>query len=222
MAISFHYMFSCPACRAVLILANQIKIKFNLINVDLPAGDHQSVEFMKVNPQKLVPVIDDNGFILAESRAIMAYLINQYAPGHDLYPFDAKKRAVIDRTLFLTAELFNRGKDVARPLFYENIWPPSKEAVKNYLELLKVLEQLKGDNKFLAGDKMSIADISMVNDIPMMKDVMGLDIRTVAPNLCKWSAMMEHALPDYQEFVRKPVMKVKDRLETRFGHELRP
>lgn len=184
------------------------------------AGDHKSVEFIKVNPLKLVPVIVDNGFVLAESRSIMAYLVNQYFPGHELYPVDAKTRAKIDRVLFLTAELFNRGKAVARPVFYQNVWPLSREVIDDYFELLKVLEQMIDSNKFLAGGTMSIADISFVNDLSLMKDVIGLDIVSVVPNLYQWSKRMENALPEYQEFVTDPVNKFKARLETKFGHKL--
>ena len=46
-----------------------------------------------------MPVIDDDGYILWESRAIMQYLCNQYAPDSTLYPRDPEKRATVDRLL---------------------------------------------------------------------------------------------------------------------------
>lgn len=53
-----------------------------------------------MNPQHTVPVLDDNGFILTESQAIIIYLIEKFFPGgHSLYPKYAKQRARINQQL---------------------------------------------------------------------------------------------------------------------------
>lgn len=44
-------------------------------------------------------LVDDDGFSVYESRAVLAYLVNKYAPNHVLYPSDPKKRALVDMAL---------------------------------------------------------------------------------------------------------------------------
>lgn len=217
MAIDLHYILPSPPCRAIMILAKRLGIELNLINVKLFEGEHQSEEFIKINPRKLVPVLNDNGFVLTESRAIMAYLVNQYSPGHYLYPVDAKKRAKIDRIQFLTAELWERFRALAKPLFDHKKWPPTEEQKEKYFELLKVLEQLKGDKQFLAGESMSIADISFACDITELTDVLGIKIDDVAPVIVEWLKDVERALPEYEELIAKPMEEFKVMVEEMFG-----
>lgn len=81
--------------------ALQIKV------INLAAGEHKTDEFTKLNPQQKVPTVDDDGFVMSESRAIMAYLVNEKCPDSTLYPADAKTRFVIDQRLYYDATAFS-------------------------------------------------------------------------------------------------------------------
>ena len=66
-----------------------------------------------MNPAGQIPAINDNGFCLSESLAIVQYLCNKYAPDSPLYPKDPQKRAQVERLIYFNfTNLMNAAKDV--------------------------------------------------------------------------------------------------------------
>ena len=59
--------------------------------VKLHKGEHKTPEYLAMNPNGLVPVIEDDGFVLAESNAIVRYLAARHRS--PLWPEDLRRRA---------------------------------------------------------------------------------------------------------------------------------
>lgn len=180
-------------------------------------GNHNTPDFEKLNPAKVVPVINDNWFFLGESRVILSYLINQYSNGHQLYPVDARKRANIDRVLYLTAELFQGRWLMGKVFINQKKWPVAGDLIENYVEILKVLEQLKHAKKFLVGDEMSIVDIPLICDI---MSVFSVSVKSVAPEIYNWIKLMENNLPEYEELVEKSREGFKAMIGAKVGKKM--
>lgn len=64
-----------------------------LIHLPFIPGEQQ------LNPQREVPALDDDGFVIGESVAIMQYLCDQYAPENPIYPQDPKERALVNHRM---------------------------------------------------------------------------------------------------------------------------
>lgn len=175
MTIDLFCLMASPPARAVIIVARRLGVQLNIVEVDMMKGEHQSEEFAQKNPRKTVPALNDEGFFLGESRAIMMYLANQYAPAHALYPSDAKKRGKVDRALFLSAEVYETAKlNILRPLVYEGKKITS-DAYTHFYTLMGAVEKLIGSNDYLAGSAVTIADISLFVDLCYLGDVACID-----------------------------------------------
>ena len=82
----YNVAYSGNSYKVRLLLA-QLGIPYETIEVDILKGESRTEEFLQINPNGRTPVLDDDGFVLAESNAILAYL----AKGTRFLPEDRKK-----------------------------------------------------------------------------------------------------------------------------------
>ena len=136
--------------------------------VDLMVGEHYQEPFTAINPNRLVPVLEDDDFRLTESSAILKYLADKF----DLpsYPKDLQQRAKVNEMM----DWFNTNfyRDYAYGWIYPQLFPHhrrpddavhkatiawGKERAKGWLKVLN--DYWIGPEKpYLCGDKITIAD----------------------------------------------------------------
>ena len=88
--------------RRVLLVATHLDVPLERVLVDLTKGEQRGAAHLAVNPNGRVPVLDDDGFVLWESRAIMQYLADR-TPGQTLLPTEARERADVVRWMYWCA-----------------------------------------------------------------------------------------------------------------------
>jgi len=197
MAIDLYLMPASGPCRAVLMVGKELGIEFNLKVLDLMKGEQNSPEFVKINPQHCVPTIVDGDFALWESRAILTYLVNKYSPGHELYPSCPKGRARIDRLLYFDiGSLGTAQAAIVYPMIFKNE-PIDPEKDKVYKEKLQVLDDILSGNKYVAGCKKSLADISLLASLGIC-EVVDYDLSSFI-NITNWMNQLKAELPYYEE-----------------------
>ncbi|KAK2814348.1 hypothetical protein FQN49_008213 [Arthroderma sp. PD_2] len=117
----YGFSHSTNTQRVVLVL-NELKVPFEYISVDLSKGEHKKEDYMKLQPFGCIPCLDDDGFVLYESRAICHYIVTKYASqGTVLVPKELKANALYAQGLSLEVGNFD---SAAAPLVYEKLFKP--------------------------------------------------------------------------------------------------
>lgn len=170
----------------------------------------------QINPTHTIPTIVDNnqgGFALWESKAIITYLINQYSPGHKLYPTDPKIRASIDKILYFDiGTLYPAQAPLVYPLLMgDGVVDPSK--LQPYQDKLAFLNGFLSDSKYVAGtDHYTVADLCILASLGLGKAV-NLDWSS-HPNVIEWFDRMRGEVP-YDDILENGITVIKNWAEAK-------
>ncbi|WP_367373560.1 glutathione S-transferase family protein [Pseudomonas lini] len=154
----YSFPLSGHAHRVELMLS-LLQLPTELIFVDLAKGAHKQADFLALNPFGQVPVIDDQGVVLADSNAILVYLALKYGNGHWL-PTDPVGAAKVQRWLSVAAGPIAFGPARARLITVFGASFNAQEVIAYSHIWLKVIDQELGATAYLAGSEPTIADIA--------------------------------------------------------------
>ncbi len=185
--------------RPIMLFAAESGIALDMQVVDLFTGEHVKPPYSAINPNRLVPTLDDDGFVLTENGAILKYLADKI--GSPAYPKDLKQRARVNERMDWTSTQLCT--DMVYGLVYPQIFDAHKrrsdEAQAATLERgkaraqawLKVLDEnvLGPDNAYLCGDTITIADYHAASFVALA-EVIGSDLAAY-PNVKRWLGRMK-------------------------------
>jgi len=143
----------------VVLFAALAGIPYEIVFVDLLAGEQKQVPFLKLNPYGEVPVIEDGETVISDSNAILIYLARKYAPS--FLPSDPVKEAETQKFLTLATSELVYGPAHARACHVFKRETNLEQAHFIAANLFTKLERHLEYNEFLVGGAISIADVSM-------------------------------------------------------------
>jgi glutathione S-transferase len=136
-------------------------VPLEIVPVDILQGESRTPAFLALNPNGRTPIIDDDGFVLAESNAILAYL----ARGSRLLPDDRRRFALALQWLFF--EQYSHEPFIATSRFWLLHRPdgPERDAAlaarrEGGAAALDVMERHLATHRFFV-DSYTIADIAL-------------------------------------------------------------
>jgi glutathione S-transferase len=133
----------------------ELQIPYEFVIVEIKDGDNLKPEYVAIHPFSKVPSIDDNGFILWESGAILTYLASKYDPTVNT----PEKIATLNQWVLFANSTLSDG-----------LFAPQYQA-KETPHLLGKLNEIFGQQQFLVDETFSVADVavgSLLGYAPMM------------------------------------------------------
>ncbi|WP_170561393.1 glutathione S-transferase family protein [Ruegeria atlantica] len=152
-----HFPKSGHAHRA-LVFAKLAEIDHEAVFVDLAAGEHKSPDFLAMNPNGQVPVLEDGETVVSDSNAILVYLARKYAPGW--MPNDAVGEANVQQWLTLAAGEIAFGSCAARLITVFGAPLDVDFAAATAAKAMQKMEHGLDGRDWLVGDRPTIADVA--------------------------------------------------------------
>ena len=155
--------------KKVVWTAQELGLDFQRTEAGGLFGVVTTPDYMALNPNSLVPVIEDDDYVLWESNVIVRYLAAKYAPGK-IYPTDLRERFDAERWMDWQQTTFN---PVSRPGFWQLIRTapeqrnPALMAESNAAveALMFTLDMHLANRAFMVGERFTMADIPLACEV---------------------------------------------------------
>ncbi|HTI68310.1 MAG TPA: glutathione S-transferase family protein [Caulobacteraceae bacterium] len=198
----------------VMWLVGELGLPHEHIPAGGASGRLAEANFGALNPNRLIPVIEDGTAVVWESHAILRYLAATYGPEW-LWPSQAYARSLADRWLDWSQSLWEPAFVTGVFWGYFRTPEPDRDetsvaaALQRCAALIGIAEAVLADRPFLAGQEFSLADIPFGSTLYRY---FGVDIdRPPAPNVEAYFARLQ-GRPAYREHVMIPFADLRGRL----------
>ncbi|KAJ6522775.1 glutathione S-transferase [Mycena vulgaris] len=198
MAILKLYGAKLATCtRRVATVLHELKVPFQLIEVDVMNGEHKTPAYMEKQPFGQIPYIDDDGFILYETRAICRYIAAKH-PSSGLIPQEPKANALFEQAAAVELTNFDpSASKVGFELYLRKFGRPGDQKVIDEQSVildkkLEAYDVILGKHRYLAGESLTLADLFHLPYAPLVAS--GGDNMTRKPNVARW----------YNELIARP------------------
>jgi len=198
----------------VLWLLDELRLSYQHIELGGKPGDTETEEFGKLNPMRKVPVVVDNDRVIWESNTILRYLTINYGSGQWKVE-DTYQRSLFERWMDWSQTIFD-------PEFVGVFWgyyrapvalhdlEAIEKSIKGCKKCLTIMDHQLAGNQYLAGENLSLADISTGIYIYRLVE-MDLNIK-LPKNVERWYRYLGRSR-GYRQWVMSDFSSLKGRLQ---------
>lgn len=180
-------------CHKVRLMLGLLKLPYTTHALNMSAGEHRRPQYLAMNPLAQAPVLDDDGFALRDSQAILVYLAKRYG-GAAWWPEDAGQLGEIMAWLSTAANEIANGPNLLRlNRKFGRVIDVDRASLLT-ANTLRVIDAHLENRQWMAGRSVSIADIALYPYIALSPEG-GVDLAAY-PNILRWIGAIRD-LPGY-------------------------
>lgn len=193
-------------CRAVIwaCMLKSLPFRLELVNPGSKGKNGtRSEAYLGKNPSGTIPMIEDEGFVLWESNAILTYLAQKHSWA-DLYPVDLQARSVVDQYLHWHHRNSREASlRLAAPNFRKDIKFPAGHAEQGMSIITNAASIMESawlsKHRYIAGESLTLADLACYMEFGQLSARFGNIFDFVPfPRVRAWMELME-AVPFFDE-----------------------
>lgn len=208
MSIKLYVFPPSPRSFKVVALAAHLGVEHEIRIVDLSKRETRTADFSAINPNRRVPVLEENGFTLWEANAILQYLAAKRLE-RGLMPDDPIGRALVAQWQCWDLAHW---EPALTPLIWErcvkvllNLGEPDaavvERALSAFAEVAPILDSHLAQSCFVAGEQPTIADFSLGAALNL-SNMIGLPV-SAYPQITRWYRSLVE-LPGWRESMVSP------------------
>ena len=171
----------------VLLCLGELGLPFERIDAGMQFGVVKSPEYMAMNPNSVVPTLEDDGLVLWESNVIVRYLAATHGAG-TLWPIEPRARALADRWMDWQQTSHNPSLTT---VFWNLVRSPGAVAPTDFdaacakiERAMDILEEALARSPWLGGEAFTMADCALA---PGVHRYLHLPMeRKQRPHLARW------------------------------------
>ncbi|KAI4964519.1 hypothetical protein ZWY2020_019106 [Hordeum vulgare] len=185
-----------PWMARVLVCLEEAGAEYEIVPMSRSGGDHRQPDHLTRNPFGEIPVLEDGNLTLYQSRAIARYILRKYKP-ELLRTGNLAESAMVD--VWLDVEALQH-EPIVRPIVANCIVYPFEgrsrdqeivdEKIERLKKLLEVYQSRLSGSKYLAGDFISLADLSHFSLMRYFMATEYADLLDAYPHVKAWWAAL--------------------------------
>ena len=154
----------------VLWACAELNISYDRVDHGGPFGGNRDPEYLKLNPNGLVPTVIDGDLVMWESNTITRYLCSTHANGEILYPRDAAARTHVERWMDWQLSVIGGPMGTLLQGLIRST-PETRDAAaieaarRRAISAWEIVDDALTDQPYLSGNSLSLAEIVLGTQI---------------------------------------------------------